>query len=290
MFTATAKTHSKSPAAVLKKGTHLAGLYAWSLIEGFRRRDSFREVDSFVVFIGHQRSGHSLVGSLLNAHPEMVIAYELDVLGLVTRGFSRNQIFAMIVRRDRLFAEAGNIQGRTGYDFSVPGQWQGRARHFRVLGAKKGPRTTRRLFRDRQLLAEFKGKLGPKIKAIHVVRNPYDNIATMAARLDVSLAAASQEFFLLCEELREVRTMLTPGELYTIRHEGFVQDPARRLASLCEWLDVEPEAEYVRNSAGVVFESPRKTRGAADWTPDLVARVEREMGQFDFLAGYSFVS
>lgn len=288
MVAAPAKQHRIPAAALFRKGKHLASRYAWSLIEGYRRRDSFRTVDSFCLFIGHQRSGHSLVSSLLNAHPEVVIANELDVLGMMSRGFSRNQIFALIVRRARFFADAGSIQRQTGYDFSVPGQWQGRALRLRVLGAKKGPRTTQRLFRDRQLLSELKGKLGPRIKAIHVVRNPFDNIATMAARLEISLGEAVEEYFKLCLELREVRSRLDTNELYTIRHEEFVRDAAPRLASLCEWLGVEPEAEYVRNSASVVFESPRKTRGAADWTPDLVAFVAKEISRFDFLEGYSF--
>ena len=38
------------------------------------------DVKTLCLFIGYQRSGHSLVGSLLDAHPRMAIAHELDAL------------------------------------------------------------------------------------------------------------------------------------------------------------------------------------------------------------------
>ena len=37
------------------------------------------EVKSFVFFLGHARSGHSIVGSLLDAHPHIVLGHEVDV-------------------------------------------------------------------------------------------------------------------------------------------------------------------------------------------------------------------
>jgi phage terminase large subunit-like protein len=43
-------------------------------------RNRFHDVGVFCIFIGYPRSGHSLVGSLLNAHPEVIISHELDVL------------------------------------------------------------------------------------------------------------------------------------------------------------------------------------------------------------------
>ena len=49
-------------------------------IDGRWRRHELQSVEAFCIFIGYPRSGHSLLGSLLDAHPEMVIAHELDVL------------------------------------------------------------------------------------------------------------------------------------------------------------------------------------------------------------------
>src|SRR5687767_7508658 len=56
------------------------------------RDDQLARVSSYVFFVGYPRSGHSLVGSLLDAHPDMAIAHEMDALRFV-RGYSRNQLF-----------------------------------------------------------------------------------------------------------------------------------------------------------------------------------------------------
>jgi hypothetical protein len=48
-----------------------------------RRAVGLGQVRSFCLFIGYPRSGHSLVGSLLDAHPDIAIAHEVNVLGLV---------------------------------------------------------------------------------------------------------------------------------------------------------------------------------------------------------------
>ena len=37
-------------------------------------------IKKFILFIGYPRSGHSIMGSLMDAHPHMVIAYEFLLL------------------------------------------------------------------------------------------------------------------------------------------------------------------------------------------------------------------
>ncbi len=41
----------------------------------------FADLERFWSFIGYPRSGHSLIGSLINAHPDVVVCHELDTLG-----------------------------------------------------------------------------------------------------------------------------------------------------------------------------------------------------------------
>ena len=43
------------------------------------RKEDITDVKTFVVFVGFARSGHSIVGALMDAHPDMVIAYEYNV-------------------------------------------------------------------------------------------------------------------------------------------------------------------------------------------------------------------
>lgn len=206
---------------------------------------------------------------------------ELNIVRFVRAGIPMPLIYGAILRKEERF-------GRTGYDFSVLGQWQGRVRTLRVIGAKKGPRSIHRLQRDPLLLERARIELGPDLRVIHVVRNPFDNISTMSRRLAISLEAATEQYLTLCGELGQVRSKLGESELYTLRHESFVGDPARHLSDLCAWLGVGASDDYLLDAAKVVFDAPSRTRSEADWTPEVVSRVEGEIAQFDFLGGYSY--
>ena len=105
-----------------------------SLAGGFAHRAAFRDLETFCTFIGYPRSGHTLIGSLLDAHPQAMIADELDALRYNQAGFSRRQIFYLLLRNSRISAAGG--RERTGYHYRVPGQWQGRFEKLRVIGDK----------------------------------------------------------------------------------------------------------------------------------------------------------
>ena len=90
-------------------------------ITTFVRPPELRTVERYCMFIGYPRSSHSLVGSLLDAHPEMVIAHEQDALRHVRPWYSREQLFYLLLENSRRFTEAGRTW--TGYSYAVPNQY-----------------------------------------------------------------------------------------------------------------------------------------------------------------------
>ncbi len=64
-------------------------------------------VQSFCLFVGFPRSGHRLYEALLDAHPNIVIAHELDALGLFDAGFSDSQVCYLVLRNSEAFAQRG---------------------------------------------------------------------------------------------------------------------------------------------------------------------------------------
>jgi hypothetical protein len=117
---------------------------------GQMARSATEDVSVYCTFLGPGRSGHSLVGSLLTAHPAMVIAHELNALRYLQAGFNRDQIFGLILDRDAVFTQRGRRWG--DYSYVVPGQWQGRFDRLRVIGDKKGYQSTLQLARNPKLL------------------------------------------------------------------------------------------------------------------------------------------
>lgn len=261
--------------------------YASSALAGRRQRGLFDKVERFCMFVGHARSGQTVVGSLLNAHPDMVIAHELDALRYVSMRFGRDQIYDLALRRDVRFSEEEGSKTKTGYVFAVPGQWQGRFRALRVVGDKKAGTSARTLRSRPELLRRLASTTGVPLRVIHVTRNPFDNIAAIARRSGKDLPAAAESYFRRCETIAGL-DLPESGEILHVRHEDFVADPAGGLGDLCAFLGVDSPEGWVRDCARQVFESPRKARTEAEWSPELLERVDRGISEHDFLKGYRF--
>ena len=86
-----------------------------------RRAVGLGQVRSFCLFIGYPRSGHSLVGSLLDAHPDIAIAHEVNVLGLVAgNDLDRRTLFHTLLRRSEADATRMPDGGRSGTGTPFP--------------------------------------------------------------------------------------------------------------------------------------------------------------------------
>jgi hypothetical protein len=227
----------------------------------------------FVLFLGVQRSGHSLVGSLLDAHRDATIAHELNVVRFFEAGLGFDDLCSLIRRNAEETAAAGRTQ--TGYDYHVEGQWQGRVdRPCLVLGDKKGGATARRLAGDADLAERFRTSITLPLRVIVVERNPYDNIATIARRKEIPLDDAVT-FYANVQRCIEVasRRLGNPASL-RIRHEDVVGDSASTLRRLAEFLDLDAHDDWIEACGGLLWPEPRRRRDEVEWTPGLRRRID----------------
>ena len=94
-------------------------------------------IETLALFIGYARSGHTLIGALLDAHPHIVIANELDIFERwkewtdeeKTRENVMNKIYenSYIQTQDVGYRSATKRKGRT---YAVPNQWQGKYKDY----------------------------------------------------------------------------------------------------------------------------------------------------------------
>ncbi len=271
----------------LRRKFHLLALYAGSLLQNGRSAGSLRELRTYCMFVGYPRTGHSLIGSLLDAHPRIVIGHELDALRLFQSGFRRRQVFHLLLENSRKMAAAG--RSHSGYSYAVPNQWQGRFETVQVLGDKKGATSAMRFYLDPGLLTAASREIAVDIKFVHVIRNPFDVLATMARRSPrKTLEAHIDLFFTLCASVEQLKSRLQPAQLHDIRLEAFIEDPKPHLAELCAFLGVTADRRYLEDCAGIVFRSAKKSRFDIDWNADAIAEVRARMEPYDFLSGYRF--
>jgi hypothetical protein len=253
-----------------------------------RHRARFPEIERFVLFVGYPRSGHSLVGSLLNAHPDIVISHQLNVMRYLRQGFSRDQLYGLIFLADSRFAEKGRTGTKREYDYAVPGQWQGRYRTLRVIGDKRGRTTTDEINADPALLSRLHEMVGVPISIVHVVRNPYDNITTMTKRSRSKLARTVKRYFGLADGVTAIRSMVPDSAWHEMRHEDLMASPRPTLEALCRFLEVEPAPDYIDACAGVIYDNPHRSRFDIEWSDELVDDVARRIEAYPFLRGYRY--
>jgi Sulfotransferase family len=266
----------------------LAGDYLSSTVEGFRQREAFGAVRAYVMFVGYGRSGHTLVSELLNAHPDSVISRELHALRYVQAGFRRGQLFGMILTADRRFGGAQRTAAKTGYSYTVQNQWQGRFRVLRVIGDKRAGLSTVTLGRKPELLDRLRKLVRVPVKVLHVVRNPFDNITTMALRSAATLSSAADEYFGLCDAVARIRTAVDPADWLDVRHEDVIADPTGSLRVLLGFVGLEADDQYLRDCASIVYGRPHLARLDASWPVDLIEDVQRRMAAHPALAGYAY--
>jgi hypothetical protein len=159
---------------------------------------------------------------------------------------------------------------------------------LRVLGDKKGGRSTLRLAEKPELLDALRRTVQVRCQFIHVIRNPYDNISTIAQRGGTGLPAAIDDYFGRSEIVARLRAGQPRPDWYDLHHEALVANAAEELASLCRFLGQTCDRQYLLDCSRIVFAATHRSRHNAPWTPDLVGSVLERMTRFDFLQGYTF--
>lgn len=247
----------------------------------------FSHLHSFCFFIGYPRSGHSLIGSLLDAHEHMCIAHELNLFGLLSNTtLSTKEIFQLILKNSKLFAAIKNVWGV--YRYHVKGQHQGSFSKLKVIGDKKGGASTQILAENPQLLSNLHNQLKLPIKIIHVVRNPFDNIATIHKKSHPSLAGATKFYSSLCEANEVLSSKLPSDIVLHVKHEKFLENPKQVLNEICLFLNVEATDDYLEACIAILNSSPNRSRDSIIWPVEIKQKINGLIQKYDYLSDYGF--
>lgn len=254
-----------------------------TLLPAWRDVGRYRDVRTFLLFIGYPRSGHSLVGSLLNAHRNILMSHELNVMNYARRRFTRAQIYWLLREQDQRFENLERAW--TGYDYRVPNQWQGKTEKLLVIGDKHGNGATTVMGQRPESLERLQRTIRVPIKMLHIVRHPLDNIATMQRKNESSLQEALNAYFSLCEV--NERLLRDPNnDVLTMHLEDLISAPQQELGRLCGFLDLPADEGYLSDCASIVFPQPKQSRQSVAWPTSALAQVAECSRGFSFLDRY----
>ncbi|MDH3729024.1 MAG: sulfotransferase [Myxococcales bacterium] len=253
--------------------------------------DLFNDVRTFCLFVGHNKSGTSMLGALLDAHPRVIVSDEVHALRYVAGRFDRNQLFHRLYKGSRSEARKGRVTARRldPYSYEVEGQWQGNVDAPLAVGDGKAGTTTRLLGQNPRLLDDARALMaGIDVKLIQVIRNPFDPISVMMVRGGRTFRNAVDHYFAACSTLLSIRRSQPAGALHSVRYEDFVADPAHGLMALCEHLAVPIDAEHIERCAAIIRPAPDRSRDMVAWDERWISEVESRIADVDFLGGYSY--
>lgn len=244
-------------------------------------------VNSICAFVSFMRSGHTLFGSLLNAHPEMTVSNEIGIGHLMRMGFSEREILRMIIGKDYEFRQSGREW--TGYDYEVEGGSQGNYQDLVVVGDKHGPDLIYNYLEDESVYKYIK-KSKKNYFIFYHIRNPYDMIATGTIKGDKKLNKISEY---VCNEIE--RSVKVVGDLRNINnvrvlktyYKNIVNDTKGVLVDVMDVMGLSAPKSYLEACADHVFEQPSITRDEVDWDADSVDLVEKTCNEFDSFARYA---
>ena len=275
-----------------------------------------RRVERLMLTIGYNRSGSSLLGQLLNAHPEMVVAHELYLLQklralrFVPTPSARGRVTRLILERDRQAARA--LYRQSGYSYAVDGLWQGRYSRLRVIGNKApvnsvaglnaawGPGALDYVRRRARLPA----------RVLFTIRNPYDVTASRRinrlrdhAGADIpptrGYAPADSErpsvrdqdvrwLLDLSEGVSRALAMFQEEDVLPTRYEELVASPRENLRRICAFLGVSEDEDYLDACAAFTFPNPSPARLKVRWTDAQIAQIADAVEKYPWFAGYNF--
>lgn len=281
----------------LKRKIKFLSSYYHSTVFGYLNKGRYKKVNTFCIFIGYPRSGHTIIASLLNAHPNIMIGIEEGILlQLNLLKCSKNQIFHSIIKNAISFSnKRQNIW--TGYSYEVKNSWQGNYKELYVIGDKHGGENSKLISKNPHLLSKLEKVIRLRPKIIHVMRNPFDIITTHTIRMisiesknkptELNLLSKIQEFF---EEVEVLNRLKKEGnyDILDVHHEDFIKSPKETLIGILAFLSIEADEEYLSKCQSILYQTPNRSRLNIEWPEKLIEYVENKITEYSFLRNYKY--
>ena len=269
-------------------------------------KDKLKSVKNFTIFLGHPRSGHSVIGAALDAHPNACIANEANALYHLSTvdpfkdtEMERTMDYLYNHRRNAINHKWSTKHwDALGFDYYIPGQ-NVNDESLYVIGDKKAGGSIRAIKKYgfgfvRNFIENLKS-IDIGMKFIVVIRNPFEVITSLYTRgLMAGITPRAQPGKLhkmiqyYEENCKVLESVLPLVDYHMIYHEDFVLDSRQHMVDLLRFLELEPSDAYLDRCCAVFWTKARKGRNDVldQWTVKNREKVFRVMNEFEFLCRY----
>jgi hypothetical protein len=252
------------------------------LFSGESRRHELRP-SCFALVVGNARSGTTIVGSIIDAHPQMICANETTGSSHRWEGMTGAEIVAEIVENSERQYAAGRESSNYRYRIETDPKL---FRDILVIADKIWNPTLLLLHGDHGLLGRIEQSVGAPVSIVHCVRNPLDAIATMHRRSGASLHNRARWYFMHCEAAQALMER-RDRPMYTIYHEDILLDPDQEIHNLYEFFGLTTPSVTFRRIKSILFAEQKKTYLSVRWPRAVIGHISTYAGRFEFLRRYT---
>lgn len=289
---------------------------------GFKQvlQEDVDSVEKFVFFVGSEYSGTGIIASLLDAHPNVVIADKhllfKDCMGSHLEKESvlhhKLGLYNALYKSSYFSRQCGS---RSSMEVSINGSLnqQKRFLHQQVIGDLSSQALSKLIQTPsgRKCFNEILSKFDVPVVLIHVVRNPYDIIATnilhamstqpgmklsvpagkkIDPRKDLVMSEAQKMFRHAADEYVLLKSSQEASfEVQKINIEDYIMDPEKTAKRICDALKLTVcTQEFITQFRKTAFTSVASDRHLIEWNADSLQHLESNIAKIPTFNGYSF--
>jgi len=242
-------------------------------------------MSKYVIIGGLGRSGTNLARRIIGSHSEIAIPpSEFKLFRRRDGGKSVEDI----LKQDKL--SRWNVDFSPFYHYDYQAAYVQAIQAYAKRAGKEiaGEKTPFNEFYYDTLRTWFAGDV---LKFVHMVRNPFDVLASHKNRPRRKTQAETQELINYCRSwyrstsIGLARAYLYPNDYYLLKYEDLTNNPVDKARDLCAFLEIEPEVErminmvdYKGRSENTSFSNLVPTNGSTE------SKIRPAVGRKDHLA------
>jgi hypothetical protein len=213
-------------------------------------------IDTVLIFIGSPRTGSTLLGQILNYHPQCLISHEASLITkvIVHNANFQNSITEMEKNARKSFEIGVENTDRVNVEIYQP-RWISfaelsedpifRKKKIKVIGDKKAGGTAKTISKHKnEFIKLMKNK--PSLKLLQIVRNPiFSSISYMKSHEIENFEKACEEIVTLTE-VGNFMSKIFPERYYCVYYEDLLDNPEETIEGILGYLFLDINSNWVK--------------------------------------------
>lgn len=225
-------------------------------------------IETFILFLGPVRTGHTFISSLLSAHPNISISLELQPIKKVLRGYNKERLFKEILQncKNRQTMEMG------GYEYLFSEE-QKRIENTKVIGDSIAGFKQGSLINIKDL-DKFHSVIKTPIKWIIIYRNPFDVVTSSDLMNKRGIGRNISDFIKITNKTKMIcEFKLVRRNVFSLHIEDFIKEPKKWLKQLCDFLNVKSTEKYLESCREKTFSKRKRVFDISVWNKNQIKRL-----------------